>query len=1189
MNSNSREFQLLVTQRKNKKSKRKRKGKNTASWEQLRERGVLGIDTLQGGGLVSAPIAGKALPKIGKRLFRRFAKFNPDPIDADRDKLVQEGTQFERIDNPSAPALPKPPARTVYENTTPYGGTKRLIREQRNQTKKFQAWAKAKNWKRFHSEHFDWWTFPIDRGSIAYGYKYTPPQEEFEKLKRNIPYLDSLRRAASLYLRSMAWDMNAGDWIDNPDFDRGQEPLVNINQARLFKIARSMQMHGLSNELRSVRRMVQSLRDAGVKVGNDDYWNNPYAYTYAPLNPINTPMQQALPNPQSSIGQGVTGAMGISYTPRSLTSIDGGPQRFDIDKEPGFRKRYDDMDADDEAAYIKRSEIQARDEGGKIKDIFKFLERLMGRSYLENFYWRDDRTRKIHASYLGIGSTDIPQINQATGKRLRLYPATTSERNKKRTGVTKNWPEIASLFEEYFGWIQATKTKYPAMYDLSQSLFASASTPKDIDTSTAQVIKDMLGVIDKYTNPTNYMRAFEEWIRNPTIVAKNSKGELVGVRLALNNDRKKLLELFDSRIDEVKTKLAKILGIEKSQLERDLSPDLAARKYLDETPDIVVSTAIESLRSLMQNNDDFKMLDTIEQVADNVAITIQKGKGLDEKSRGFNGEVLKQILERPENISLYATLKKQKPQLFNVSPFDSLPSDVLGETRGLIELYLFDVAASKTTPTMEGLRELVKTELIDDETLSALVAERINVNPKLSSLSADRIIPNSGSTKGRGVSGNMASNVGSLNATNTSMQPDNPSSIVNHSVSLPSAYKSLQEPTESLQIAAETGRPISWLMPGQLHPLINEEYNKMVQDVRELGVQNVISLASPDWKLSESGAFTPDEVKKQEEIISRFNKAIKFKYMAIFQGIIASLGEKDNAASQLMALGLVQRAANQAARANFLENKFKSGQMTEEILENLEDATDSIFDTVEKGFEERVVIATPISVVGSIFKDGRYKTQIETNTSQGSFNPDLRKVQELAMFSIHPNAKQRPIYGTINRGMDEDIANSTSQYGGAKIVLRDSVNARTTWTQADSLSQQTNASTLRPDGVSWDGLYGQSLHPRTKQAYFMSAEMARMMMEYGREPDYESWPFIEAQVHGGISVDDISHIIIDEEWFENNPEFAAHEFGEEYDEYNWQESPGWIQISKVAQSLNIPIVMLREGLAEYEVLEEPGR
>jgi len=839
--------------------------------------------------------------------------------------------------------------------------------------------------------------------------------------------------------------------------------------------------------------------------------------------------------------------MGISYTPKRLTSIDGGPQRFDIDKEPGFRKRYDEMDAEVEASYIRRSEIQARDEGGKIKDVMKFLERLMSQSYLENFYWRDDRTRKLQARYLDINNTDVPQTNTGTGKRLRTYPVNNSDRTKKRTGVTKDWPKIVSLFEEYFGWVPATKTKYPAMYDMSGSLFASASTPKDIDTSTAQVIKDMLGVVDKYINPTNYMRAFEEWIRNPLIVAKNSKGELVGVRLALNNDRKKLLELFDSRIDEVKNKLAGILGIDRSLLDRDLSPDLAARKYIDETPDTVIEKAIESLRDLMQNNENFQMLDTIEQVADNITRKMQRETGLDEKPRGFNGEVLKQILEKPENISLYAALKKQKPQLFNVSPFDSIPSDVLADTRGFIELYLFDSASKKIKPTMDGLRELVTTELIDDDTLSALVAERINVNPKLSALSADMSIPNPGGTKGRGVDGNMASNVGALNATNTSIEPDNPRSLINHSLSLPSAYKSLQEPTDSLETAAETGRPISWLMPGQLHPLINEEYNKLVQEIRDLDVDNVISLVAPEWQLSESGAFTPKQVEKQELTVMRFTNAIK------------------------------------------LEKRFNSKQMTEEILESLEDATDSIFDTVEKGFEERVVIATPISVVGNILEDGRLKTQMETNTSQGSFNPDLRKVQELAMFSIHPNAKQRPIYGTINRGMDEDVANSTSQYGGAKIVLKDSVNARTTWTQADSLSQQTNASTLRPDGVSWDGLYGQSLHPRTKQAYFMSAEMARMMMEYGREPDYESWPFIEAQVHGGVSVDDISHIIIDEEWFESNPEFIAREFGEEYEETDWRESPKWIQISKVAQSLNIPIVMLREGLAEYEVLEEPGR
>lgn len=44
---------MMVTRKK--KSKRKIRGRK---FEQLRERGVMGIDTLPGGGLVSAPIGG---------------------------------------------------------------------------------------------------------------------------------------------------------------------------------------------------------------------------------------------------------------------------------------------------------------------------------------------------------------------------------------------------------------------------------------------------------------------------------------------------------------------------------------------------------------------------------------------------------------------------------------------------------------------------------------------------------------------------------------------------------------------------------------------------------------------------------------------------------------------------------------------------------------------------------------------------------------------------------------------------------------------------------------------------------------------------------------------------------------------------------------------------------------------------
>lgn len=1180
MNSSSNEYQLLVAKRKNRKGTRKKKGRNTQGWEQLRERGVLGISTLDGGGIVSAPIAGKALPKIGRRIVRRFAKFNPKPKDADNDLKVQEGTIHERVITPRAPEVPKTPAPRAapYENKTPYAGSKKLIKEQRKQTKKFELWARAKNWKKFHQSHFDWWTFPIDRGSIAYGYKYTPPQEELEKLKNNIPYLNSLRKAASLYLQSMAWNMADGDWIDDPDFDRGQEPLANINQARLFKIARSMQIHNLNDEFRSIRRMVESLRNAGVKVGNENYWDNPGAYKYDPISPINSAMQQALPNPQSS--GGVSGRMGISYNPSLMKGIDGKEQRFGIENDPDFRARYDDLDREVELDYLLEMGRVAEAQGGKVKDPERTLRQLIENSFMESFYWRDERSRIIHAALLDSGRTPSSN-NKRGGIKLRTYPITIAERQKKLTGLTKVWNKIAPLFETYFGWVTGQKSNYPGVYDMSQVLVSFASTPKNMDVATANTVQTLLGHLDKYHNPTQYQKAFEEWIRNPHTVMKDARGNIVGIRLRYDNDRKKMMAEFDRRISSIKDDIAEILQIDRAQLDRELPPNLAARKYLDESPEQFGNSIMNAVNTAI-SSPQFSYIDSLDQLSNLASDELFKTTGLNESSRGLNGEVLKILFEDERNAPTLARLKRLQPNIFNPSPFDLIPASELAFVREMIDLHLEETAGEKQGSNFENVRNLFGRTSFDDNTLSAIISERLKLNPTMPRN------PNENFQPRNSVSGQMSTGASNINATNISANPDNPASFTNHSTSLPSAFKSLQPATDSLEVAASTGRPISWLMPGQLHPLLNNEYNKLVEDIKSLGVTDVISLVSPPWQLSDSGAFTPKEVAQQDKVVENFT-GLKFKYMVMFQSTIALLGELDNQSSQLMALGLVQRAANQAVRAKFLEQRFKSEQMTEEILEQLSDATEEIFDKTDLGVDERVVIGAPISVIANVFSDGQYKTQFETNTSQGSLNPDLRKVQELAMFAIHPKAKQRPIYGTVNRGMDSDIAHSTSQYGGAKIVLKEDVNERTTWTQADSLSQQTNASTLRQNDVTWDGLYMQSLHPRTKQAYFARADFAKQMIELGMKPNYENWPFIEAQVHGGISIDDISHIIIDEEWFENNPEFVSREFGDEYDEYSWQDSPKWDAIVKTAQSLNIPIVMLREGLENYDVLEEPGR
>lgn len=1179
MYSNNSDFELLVAQRKNKKGKRKRKGRNVQGWEKLKERGVLGISSLDGGGIVSAPIAGKALPNIGRRIIRRFARFNPKPIDADNDKLVQEGTVHERPASPSVPTIPSAPRPVQparYENKTPYGGTKKLIKAQRKQTKAFEAWARARNWKRFHSSHFDWWTFPIDRGSMAYGYEFTPPQEEIDKLKNNIPYLQSLRRAASLYLRSMAWDMNAGDWIDNPDFDRGQEPLVNINQARLFKIARSMQIHGLNDEFRSVRRMVDSLRDAGVKIGNDDYWNNPYAYKYEPLSPINTIMQQAVPNPQSSTGGSVTGRMGISFNPKIFSSVDGAPQRFGIENEPDFRRRYDTLDSEVESAYMAHMEARAKNEGGKLIDPEKTIAQMVKDSVIESFYWKDDRTRIEHAKFLT--GDNPPGSNSRTGKRLRVYSASASERKKKRQGMTREWEKIAPMFEKLFGWISATKSGYPATYDLSQALTQTSSTPKREDVATANIVQQLLGILDKYNNPTNYQKAFEEWIRNPNIVGKDKKGNIVGIRLALNDDRALMMAEFDRRISYVKDELAKLFSVDRYQFDRELSPELSARKYIDDTPEPIKDFIVSEVRDSL-SGDVFPFLDSAEQLANLVAPSVSARYASDETARGLNGEVLKQLLNQDKNITVLAQILKQKPNIFRESPFDSIQPEELAIVRGMIDLHLAATAGESAGSNLENVRSDVGSTSFDDNVLSALVSERLALNPTMERNPKENFRP-------KGVTGKMSSGV--LDASNTSANPDNPRDWSNHATSKTSGYLSLPEPTDDIEEAAKTGRPISWLMPGQLHPTINEEYNKLVQEIRELGTLNVMALNSPEWQLSDSGSFTPKQVAKQEEIVKRF-AAIKMKYATLFSIALSRLGEKEQRASDTMSLGLVQRAASQAVRANFLSNKFNADEMTENALDALEESTDDIFDLIDRGMEQRVAVTAPASVLENIFADGRYKTQHETDTSQGAYNPLLRKVQELAMFSIHPNAKQRPIYGTVNMGIDEENGVATSQYGAATIILKQDVNDRTTWSQADSLSNQINVSTLQQSGLSWDGLYSQSIHPKVRLAYFTGPDWSKLMEEMSGPQKSTNWPFVEAQVHGGISVDDISHIIVDEAWFENNPEMVATEFGPEFDESSWMESPKWIQISKVAESLNIPIVMLREGLGKYEVLEEPGR
>ena len=437
------------------------------------------------------------------------------------------------------------------------------------------------------------------------------------------------------------------------------------------------------------------------------------------------------------------------------------------------------------------------------------------------------------------------------------------------------------------------------------------------------------------------------------------------------------------------------------------------------------------------------------------------------------------------------------------------------------------------------------------------------------------------------ISGQMSnlSNIKSINASNVSFDRKNPANLLNHAISVPSAYLNLPEPTDDLDIARETGRPVSWLMPGQLHPVLNEYYNGLVKELRGLNVSNGISYATPEeWAMSQQSQ-TPGVEEQQRATVNKFT-FIRQRHEMIFAALLQQLGVNDENDRGIIATGLVQRAASTVAQAVFLSQKYNSPNMTDEILADLQSQTEEVFNAIDYGLPVRAAVTVPADKLALILSDGRLKTQHETGTSMGNFNPDTRNVQEFAMFSIHPRTSQRPIYGSVRIGTVEESSDKTRQYGAATIMLKEEVLKRTTWTQSDSLSHQTSASALSPENKTWDGLYNQSLHQRTKDRYFWLEDSNQQMGELGRTPETEQWPFIETQIHGGVNLTDIAYIIVDEDWYQDDPEELYAGFGPDVDENNWRESPKWIQISQIAATNNIPILFLREALEKSEVADD---
>lgn len=137
-------------------------------------------------------------------------------------------------------------------------------------------------------------------------------------------------------------------------------------------------------------------------------------------------------------------------------------------------------------------------------------------------------------------------------------------------------------------------------------------------------------------------------------------------------------------------------------------------------------------------------------------------------------------------------------------------------------------------------------------------------------------------------------------------------------------------------------------------------------------------------------------------------------------------------------------------------------------------------------------------------RDGRFENQFSAGTSGGYYGPKVRSTAEARLFGIPDdvtNPDTHPVYGYLAEGVETGYS-SARQYGDIVVHLRDDVRRRTTFTIGDSLGLEYLPSPV--EDIDWASL----VYDRR------TAMGARKIQEAGI-------PYVEAQIHGGVSLDDI--------------------------------------------------------------------
>jgi len=137
-------------------------------------------------------------------------------------------------------------------------GTEALKDKHTRQIVQFEKWAIESNWIAFHSNHYDWWTYPINRRS-AYGDLYKLTSLAIDELKADEDFIHLHRRGIQLGALAWGWDILLSKYINNP----GPSQCWSNWPVRLNKMGQSAKLFGLTDLFTSLCIFATDLKRKG--------------------------------------------------------------------------------------------------------------------------------------------------------------------------------------------------------------------------------------------------------------------------------------------------------------------------------------------------------------------------------------------------------------------------------------------------------------------------------------------------------------------------------------------------------------------------------------------------------------------------------------------------------------------------------------------------------------------------------------------------------------------------------------------------------------------------------------------------------------------------------------------------------------------------------------------------------------